>query len=89
MRVINQEINFLSKGPKIPFKSSLKKPTGASKRDVLEIAILGYLKLSKKVTIYDVGIFKWGGVKKLTNLLTEGSIRKVVIEGMACQLPSR
>ena len=38
---------FLSKGhstlgPKIPFISNLKKPTCASKRNVLEVAILRY-----------------------------------------------
>ena len=48
MRVTNQKINFLSKGhsnsgPKIPFISNLKKPTCASKRNMLELAILRYV----------------------------------------------
>ena len=45
MRVTNQKINFLSKGHstqglKIPFISNLKQLVCASKRDVLELAIL-------------------------------------------------
>ena len=47
MRITNWKINFLSKGhstgPKIPFISNLKKPTCASQRDVLELAILRYV----------------------------------------------
>ena len=47
MRVTNKKIKILSKshctkGPKIPFISNLKKPTCASKQDVLELAILRY-----------------------------------------------
>ena len=46
--------NFLSKGhstlgPKISFISNLKKPTCASKRDVLYLAILRYVDLWSKI----------------------------------------
>ena len=51
MRVTNQKINFLSKGhstegPKIPFISNPKKPTCASKRFMLELAILQCVNVS-------------------------------------------
>ena len=62
MRVTNQKINFLSKGhstegPKIPFISNPKKPTCASKRFMLELAILQCVNVSGpqfSVTTYEL-----------------------------------